>query len=140
MDPLGGCRREAGGGVPEHLAVPDAERLDPPLLPQGERDEEAELDELGHGEEPVEPRPQRVIGDLGVPDDRTRVGEGRLLALAECARVGEVQELVVLRFRRSLPSSLDGPLNPSVLALDGFRDVHPAQLLDAVVEDAVTKG
>ena len=55
MYPLGGCRRKAGGGAAEHLAVPNAERLDPPLLPQGERDEEAELDEFGNSEVLVEP-------------------------------------------------------------------------------------
>ena len=45
---------EAGVRVPEHLTVADAERLDPALLPQGEGDEEAELDELGLAEVPVQ--------------------------------------------------------------------------------------
>jgi hypothetical protein len=44
--------------------VPDAERLDPSLLPQGQRDEEPELDELGNGDMRVEPLPQRVVGEL----------------------------------------------------------------------------
>jgi hypothetical protein len=33
MHLLSGCGREAGSGAAEHLAVSDAERLDPPLLP-----------------------------------------------------------------------------------------------------------
>ena len=51
---LGGGERQAGGRPGEHLTMPDAERLDPALLPEGERDEEPELDELGNGEVPVE--------------------------------------------------------------------------------------
>src|SRR5262245_25299114 len=50
-------RREPGAVVGQHLVVADAERLDPALLAQGERDEEAELDQLRIGEMAVEPRP-----------------------------------------------------------------------------------
>jgi hypothetical protein len=63
--------------------VPDAQRLDPPLLPEGERDEEPKLDQLRDGEVPVEPLPERVVGDLRVPDDGAGVGQRGLLAGAE---------------------------------------------------------
>ena len=139
MYSLGGCRREAGGGAAEQFAMPDAERLDPPLLPQGERDEEPEFDQFGDGEVLMEPLPQEFVGDLRVPDDGARVGKGSVLARGEPVRVGEVQQLVVLLFSESLPSGLDGTLNPSVFAFDGFGDVDPAELLDAMVKDAVAK-
>ena len=61
----------------------DAERLDPALLPQGEGDEEAELDELGLAEVTVERLPQRVISEIRVPDDGARPSERRLLAFVE---------------------------------------------------------
>ena len=63
--------------------MPDAERLDPPLLPQGQCDEEPELDELGNREVRVELFPQRIVGDLRIPDDRARIGQRDFLALAE---------------------------------------------------------
>ncbi len=95
---LGGFRREAGAGAAEQFAMPDAERLDPPLLPQGESDEEPELDQFGNGEVLVEPLPEGFVRDLRIPDDGARVGEGGLLARREPVRVGEVQQLVVLLF------------------------------------------
>jgi len=64
MDPLGGFRREAGGGAAEQFAVPDAERLDPPLLSQGERDEEPEFDQLRDCEVLVEALPERFVREL----------------------------------------------------------------------------
>ena len=100
--------------------MPDVERLDPPLLPERQRDEEPELDQLGNGEVPVEVLPEGVVGDLRVPHDGACVGEGDLLPLGEFVRVGEVQQLVVFLFGQSLPSSLDGALDPSVLTFDGF--------------------
>ncbi len=96
----------------------DAERLDPPLLPAGQRDEEAELDELLLGEVLVELDPQLVVCDLRVPDDGAGVTEGRLLALAVPVRGLELEQVGVILFGEPLPSSLDGPLRPSVVALD----------------------
>ena len=119
--------------------MPDAERLDPSLLPEGEGDEEPELDELGHGEVLVEPLPERGVSDLRIPNDGARVGERDLLASAELVGVGEAQQLVVLLFGEPFPSPLDGALDASVVALDGFRDVDAAELLDGVVEDAMAK-
>src|SRR5262245_64973624 len=99
----------------------DPERLDPPLLAQGQRDEEAELDQLGIGEMPAQLRPQRLVGDLRVPYDRARVRQRHLLALGEPGRLGEVQEVVVFLFGQPLPSGLDGALYASVFALDRLR-------------------
>ncbi len=110
-----------------------AERLDPALLPQRKRDEEAEFDQLGDCEVAVEPLPEGVVGDLRIPDDGAGVGKRGLLARAELVRAGEVQQLVVFLLGESLPSSLDGALHPSVFALDGFGDVDPAEFLDTVV-------
>jgi hypothetical protein len=59
-----GSRREAGGGAAEQFAVPDAERLDPPLLSQGKCDEEPKLDQLGDREVLMEPLPEGFVGDL----------------------------------------------------------------------------
>ena len=98
----------------------DAQGLDPPLLPQRERDEEAEFDQFRDREVPVQPLPEGVVRDLGIPDDGAGVGQGDLLALGEPVGVGEVQQFIVLLFGESLPSSLDGSLDPSVFALDRF--------------------
>lgn len=117
----------------------DAQGFDPPLLSQRERDEEPELDQLRHREVFVELLPQRIVRDLGVPDNRARVGQRDLLAGAELLGVGKRQQVVVFLFGESLPSALDGALDASVVALDGLRHVHPAELLDGVIEDAVTE-
>ncbi len=58
------ARCEPGAGVGQHLGVPDAQSLDPPLLPERERDEKTELDQLGDREVPVEFGPERVVRDL----------------------------------------------------------------------------
>jgi hypothetical protein len=50
-----------------------AKRLDPPLLPQSERNEEPEFDQLGDCEVLVELFPEGVVGDLRIPDDGARV-------------------------------------------------------------------
>jgi hypothetical protein len=52
----GGCR-ESCRVIRQHFLVADAERLDPSLLAERERDEEPELDELWDGEVLVELRP-----------------------------------------------------------------------------------
>jgi radical SAM superfamily enzyme YgiQ (UPF0313 family) len=56
--------RKPGAAVRQHLGVPDAQSLDPPLLPEREPDKETELDQLGGREVPVEFGPERVVGDL----------------------------------------------------------------------------
>src|ERR1051326_2744561 len=70
-----GRRRQACGRFCERLVMADAERLDPALLPERQRDEKAELDQLRDAEVLVQFCPQRVVGDIGVPDDRTRSEE-----------------------------------------------------------------
>jgi hypothetical protein len=82
----------------------------------------------------MESRPEAVVGDVGIPEDGARVAERGLLPLVETVRVLESKQLVVIRLVEPLPSSLDGPLDPSVLTLDRLGDVNPTQLLDLVVE------
>jgi hypothetical protein len=83
--------------------------------------------------------PQCVVGDVCVPEDGARVSKRRLLPFRVAIGVLELQEVVVIGFGESLPSSLDGSLNPSILTRDRFRDVDPAELLDLVIEDPVQK-
>jgi hypothetical protein len=71
--------------------VSDAECLDPALLAARQGDEEAELDQLILAEMLVQPRPELVIGDIGVPDDGAGVRERGFLALGEAIRVLEIQ-------------------------------------------------
>ncbi len=127
-------------GVREYLPMPEAQGFDPPLLAQRQRDEEPELDQLRDREVPVKLRPQRVVRDLRVPEDRARVGESGLFALREPAGVREVQELIVFRFREALPSILDGPLHASVLSLDGLGNIDATDWLCAIGHDVRRKG
>ena len=62
--------------------MPEIEGLQPPLLAGGERDEEPEFGQLGRGELGVEVVPERVVGEIGVPDDRIGVPQGGLLPFA----------------------------------------------------------
>jgi hypothetical protein len=76
--------------------VPDAEGLDPALLPVRERHEVAELDDLLLAEVQPQPLPQGVVRALGIPDQRAGVEERRLLALVVAIRPLELEELVVV--------------------------------------------
>jgi hypothetical protein len=76
--------------IRQNFLVPDPERLDPPLLSQRQRNEKPKLDELRNREVLVKLRPQGIVGDLRVPDDRARVGERNFLALAEARRFLEL--------------------------------------------------
>src|ERR1041384_364216 len=135
----GGRRRQACGRFCERLVMADAERLDPALLPERQCDEKAELDQLRDAEVLVQFCPQRVVGDIGVPDDGAGIGQRGLLALGEFVRRAEVQEFVVLPFRQSFPSSLDGSLHASIFAVNRFRDVNAAKLLQRMIDDAVSE-
>src|SRR5712692_6142822 len=84
--------------------------------------------------------PQRVVGRLGVEHDGLRVGQRRLLAIVELIGVAEVEQLGVAVLSESLLSGPDRTLDPSVFAVDGFGDEYPAQLLEAILEDAVLEG
>jgi hypothetical protein len=118
--------RETGCGIAEHGAVIDPKCFDPALLSERQRDEETKLDQLGNREVSVQLLPQAVVGDIGVPRDRTGVGQRDFLSLAEFVRFGKVEQLIVLRFSEALPSSLDGALHASILALNGFGDIDTA--------------
>jgi hypothetical protein len=74
----------------------------------------------------VQAPPKRIVGDVGIPGDGTRISERDLFAFRKFVRVREVEQVVVLRFRESLPSSLDGSLDASIFAIDGPGDINPA--------------
>ena len=124
----------------EDFLVADSQRLDPALLPQGEPDEEAQLDQLRVCEMAVEPLPQGVVRDRGVPDNRAGIGQCRFLPIGEFIGVLEVQQPGVLLFGDTSLSGPDRPLDPSILAVDRLRDIDPAEFLDAVVEDPGAEG
>ncbi len=96
----------------------DAERFDPALLTAGQGDEEPELDQFGLGEVLVQVGPEAVVRDVGVPKNGARVTECDLLPLRIATRGLKLEQIGVVGFLEALPSSLDGPLRPSVVALD----------------------
>ena len=98
--------------------VSDPQGLDPALLATGQCDEVPQFDELGFGEVAVKLGPQSVVGDRSVPQNGARVPKGRLLASIKSIGVFELQQFVVVGLGESLPSSLDGPLDPSILTFD----------------------
>lgn len=53
---------QAAFGIRQHLAVTDAQCLDPALLPQRQPNKEAQFNELGVRKMLVQARPERVIG------------------------------------------------------------------------------
>src|SRR5882672_506925 len=130
-----GCHGRRGPG--EHLVVVDVEQPQPALLPQGEPDHAAQLDQFGLVVVSVQALRECVVG-RGVPGDRLRVGERRLLALVVAGRLLELEQVPHLvlddraarrRFHRALVAA--------VLALHGARDIEAAQLLDRMIEHAV---
>ena len=46
--------------------------------------------------------PERVVGDVGIPSDRAGVSQRDFFPLGEFVRVGEVEQLIILRFSESL--------------------------------------
>ena len=96
----------------------DAQRLDPALLPEGQRDEVAELDDLLLAEVLSQIGPDRVVGALGIPDQRARVAQRRLLARVVMVGALELQQLVVVLLPQPLLSARERPLAPSVVAFD----------------------
>src|SRR6266581_4669023 len=130
-------RRHGCRGACEHLVVVDVEQAKPALLPHGERDEAAQLDQLGFAEMPVEPFPERVIG-VQVPGDCLGVRKRRFLALVVIAGLLEVQQVLdVILHDGAASGRLDRALIAAVFALNGARYVEPAQLFDGVVTHAV---
>jgi hypothetical protein len=70
--------------------------LDHPLLPERDRDERTQLDDLLLAEVLAQSRPERVVDALGVPDQVARVQERGLLTLRVTVGALEVQQLVVV--------------------------------------------
>ena len=105
----------------------DAEGFDPALLAEGEADKKTEFDQFRNREVAVQLRPQLVIRDVCVPNDRTGVSQRDFFPFGEFVGIGEVEEFVVLRFDETSPSSLDGALHASILTIDRLRDVDSAQ-------------
>src|SRR5882762_8343186 len=89
LEPRRHRRRSPG----KHLMVVDIEQPQPALLPHGERDEAAQLDQLGLVEVPVEPFPERIIG-VQVPGDCLGIRKRRLLPLVVIAGLLEVQQVL----------------------------------------------
>src|SRR5437879_5414001 len=133
LEPRRHRRRSPG----KHLVVVDIEQPQPALLPHGERDEAAQLDQLGLVEMPVEPFPERIIG-VQVPGDRLGIRKRRLLPLVVIAGLLEVQQVLdVVLHDGAASGCFDRALIAAVFALDGARYVEPAQLLGGVITHAV---
>jgi hypothetical protein len=98
--------------------VIDAQGFYPALLAQSETNKKTQLHQFRNREMLIELLPQSIVGDIGIPGDRAGIGQRNLFALAEPVRFGKVQELIIFFFGEALPSSLDGALNASILALD----------------------
>ena len=98
----------------------DAEGFDPALLSEGQRDEKSQLDKLRNGKMAVQFFPKRGVGDIRVPDNRAGVSQRDFLALGVFFRSLEIEQIVVARFGKPLPSSLDGALHASILAVYRF--------------------
>src|SRR5258708_7712038 len=122
LEPRRHRRRSPG----EHLMVVNVEQPQPALLPHGERDEAAQLDQLGLAEMPVEPVPERIIG-VQVPRDCLGIRKRRLLALVVIAGLLEVQQVLdVILHDGTASGRLDRALIASLeTALQGRRERDP---------------
>src|SRR5207244_1914932 len=87
----------------------------------------------------AEHRPDTIVGAFGIPYEHARVKERGLLARGETVGALEIQEIPVITFREPLLSTLERPLRPSVIALDGLGYVDAAELFERVLEDARPK-
>ncbi len=98
--------------------MPNPERFDPSLLSERERDKAAQLHNFGYGEVLMKFCPKRVVGNIGIPDNGTRVSQSHLLTFGKLRGALEFEKLAILIFGQAFPPSLDGSLDPSVLALN----------------------
>ena len=96
----------------------DVERAQPALLAHGQRDEIADLDQLGLAEMLVQTRPECIV-DRQIPGDCLGIGQRRLLSLVVSARALEVDQVAVILFDNSLCRRLDGALIAAKLAQHG---------------------
>src|SRR5712691_1363139 len=111
-------RREGGGGAWQHLVMLDVEQPQPALLAEGQRDEAAEFHQFRLGEMTVQTLPAGIIVRQS-PRDGLRVGERRLLPVAEPPRGLEVQQVVVLGLGKAAAGRPRRALIPAVLAIHG---------------------
>ena len=117
----------------------DAKRFNPALLAESQRDEKSQFDQFGIREMAVQLFPKRRVGDVGIPDNRARVGQSDFLPLGKFIRSFKTEQFIVVIFRQSLPPSLDGALDASILAVDRLRHIDSAHLLELVIDHAVAK-
>ena len=118
----------------------DAERLDPALLPVGERHEIAQLDDLLVAEVQSKALPERVVRALRVPDERARVEQRRLLALVVAIGALELEQFVVVDLGKSLLSTRERPLRASVVTVDRLRDVDATEFLQRMLDQPGAEG
>jgi len=115
----------------------DAPRLDHALLTERQRDEGTELDDLRVAEMRPQILPHTFGRAFGIPDQHARVQERGLLTFGEAIGAFELQQLGVVLLGESLLSAPERSLGPSVVALDGLRNIDAAELLERVLNDAV---
>src|SRR5579862_7010294 len=118
--------------------VIDVERPEPALLPHGDGDEIAELDDLRLGEMTPQPRPERITR-LEIPSNRLGISERRLLPLVVARRAFEIEQVYVIGFLETLLRGFYRALVAAIFALDRARHIDAAQFLDRMVHDAVAK-
>ena len=98
----------------------DPQRLDPALLSQGEPDEKTELNEFFSRKVLMQLFPECVVGNFRIPDDRARIGQRDFFPFRKFIRFAEIEQVVILVLGQTLPSSLDGSLDASILTIDGL--------------------
>jgi len=91
--------RKSGSVIGQDFTMADTQCLDPALLTERQRYEKPELDELGNREVAVQLLPEGLIGNIGIPDDRTGIRERHFLPLGELIRALKIEELIVIVFR-----------------------------------------
>jgi hypothetical protein len=104
--------------IRQDFTMADAKGFDPTLLAESQRDEKSQFDQFGIREMAVQLFPKRSIGDVGIPDDCAGVGQGDFFPFGELIRGFETEQFIVILFRQPLPSSLDGTLDASILAVN----------------------
>ena len=85
----------------------------------------------------VQLRPESVVRNSCIPQDGARVPEGGFLTLIKPIRCFEAQQLVVVVFGKSLLSTLDRPLDASIVTFNRLGHIYPAEFLDRMVQDSV---
>jgi hypothetical protein len=118
----------------------DSECFDPTLLAARQGNKEPQFDEFWFREVLVELSPESFVGETGIPKNGAGISQRGLLPVAVAVGVLELQKVVVVSFGEPVLSSLDRSLDASVLTRDRFRDVHPAQLFDLMIENPIEKG